>query len=266
MPAMNPFPGQPVAAGDDRRDLVAKIQGRLNALGSGPLDVDGSFGSATRSAVLLFQTRRHLLADGVVGAHTWSELFAENFPPARPAPQNSSFSAQLLRVAGAEVGVRESGGPNRGPRVDEYIRNVGLDPTRGSFSWCAAFVYYCFTRTAVTLGVNNPCPKSAGVLMLWAKAPAWSKIRAGDVASRPDVVEPGSIFIVDHSGGKGHTGLVEKIGAGSVHTIEGNTDDSGGREGDGVYRRIRSFSEINTGFIDFALTHTATADGHGAIA
>jgi hypothetical protein len=204
---------------------------------------------------MALQTRRGLLVDGIVGAATWQALFERE--EARPAV--SALAVQLLKVAGAEVGTRESGGPNRGPRVDEYLRNVGLDPTRGSYAWCAAFVYFCFTRASRLLSQSNPCTKTAGCMDLWRRAPAPARMAIAGVLAAPEVVPAGAIFIVDHGQGKGHTGLVERIAAGMLHTIEGNTDPGGSREGDGVYRRIRPLSAINAGFINYVRGSAAAA-------
>jgi hypothetical protein len=253
MPDVLSFPGRSLHAGDDRRELVTQLQNRLNDVGSGPLPVDGAFGSRTRTAVTLFQARRGLVVDGTVGPATWDELFGAGVgsPPVAPAP----LPLAAVKLAGGEVGVRESGGPNRGPRVDEYLRNVGLDPTRGSYSWCASFVYFCFNRAAQNLGIRNPCVKTAGVMNHWRLAPAWARVTAQDLAGSPSAVRPGAIFVIDHGQGKGHTGLVERVSPGSLHTIEGNTNTAGSREGDGVYRRIRPLASILPGFIDYGLPH-----------
>ena len=69
----------------------------------------------------------------------------------------------------------------------------------------------------------------------------------------PTLIRPGAIFIVDHGGGKGHTGLVTQVLAGEVGTIEGNTNSRGSREGDGVYDKTRTIASINVGFIDYSL-------------
>ena len=59
------------------------------------------------------------------------------------------------------------------------------------------------------------------------------------------------IFIVNHCGGRGHTGLIERVAGGLLFTIEGNTDASRPREGGGVYRLTRKLADIDIGFIDY---------------
>ena len=51
-------------------------------------------------------------------------------------------------------------------------------------------------------------------------------------------------MIMDFGGGLGHTGIIEAIIDGQLHTIEGNTNDTGSREGYEVCRRIRDPKKI----------------------
>jgi hypothetical protein len=55
------------------------------------------------------------------------------------------------------------------------------------------------------------------------------------------VPSPASTFGIYFSSLKrvGHTGLIEKVSGDFAVTIEGNTNDGGSRDGDGVYRRRR---------------------------
>jgi hypothetical protein len=56
---------------------------------------------------------------------------------------------------------------------------------------------------------------------------------------------------MDHGGGFGHTGFVERVDGGMMTTLEGNTDASKTREGGGVYRLTRKIADVNKGFIDY---------------
>ena len=243
------YPGGAVRKGDPRTDIVRQVQQRLDDVGCGPLAVDGVFGDATGSAVALFQTRRDLTPDGVVGPITWDALFLE--PPFVDNQAPTPLLQSVLDTAATQLGVRETPGtPNRGPQVDAYIRSVGLDPT-GGYSWCQAFVYWCFVQASTALKVPNPCVRTAGVLAHWAKSPLTARVYAQAAFDDPRLVRPGAIFIIDHGGGKGHTGLVTQVVSGVVQTIEGNTNQAGSREGDGVYTHTRSIASINVGFIDY---------------
>jgi hypothetical protein len=243
------YPKHAVRAGDGNVEIVKQVQARLDAAGCGPLADDGIFGAETESAVKLFQTRRGLAPDGVVGPLTWDDLFQEAAVVVSAAP--SPLAQATLDAAGSQDGVRETPGqPNRGPEVDGYVRSLGLDPTHG-YSWCQAFVYWSFTQAATKLGVANPCIKTAGVLEHWARSPVARRVYADKAFDDPTLVRPGAVFIIDHGAGKGHAGLVTQITAGEIQTIEGNTNAHGSREGDGVYRKTRAIGSINVGFIDY---------------
>jgi hypothetical protein len=247
---MAAYPGRAIRRNDPRTAAVVELQRRLVAVGCGPLGDDGAFGDDTESAVKLFQTRRGLDADGVVGPMTWNDLFEET-PVVVAQPATSLFGA-VLEVARAQLGVRETKGqPNRGPQVDQYISRVGLDPSKGAFSWCQSFVYWCFDEAARGLGVPNPCFRTAGVLAHWKNSSPATHLSAEDAFDDPSRIRPGAIFIVDHGAGKGHTGIVTRVEGGEIRTIEGNTNERGSREGDGVYEKTRPISSINIGFIDY---------------
>ena len=160
-------------------------------------------------------------------------------------------------LARSQVGIREKGGHNRGPEVERYLRSVGLGP---GFSWCAAFVYWCFAQSAKQCKVRNPCPRTGHALTLFTHAPAFALIRLSD----PDYQErirPGCIFVQDHdwtssepfAAHRGHCGIIEGVdfSIGEYSSIDGNTDPTGGRDGDGVYPRNRPLVDSKlVGFID----------------
>ncbi len=253
------YPGRLIQVGETDKQLVKAVQQRLNEHSCGPLEVDGGFGPKTLAAVMLFQARTTdrdgvpLKADGIIGALTWDALFAGEVPV--NAQVEDALLAQVLKVATTQIGIREEPkNSNRGKQVDAYLRSVGLDPTRGSFPWCCAFVYWCFQEAARARNQENPMVRTAGCLEHWLKAEERSirRLHVKSAVSNPALVKPGMVFIMDFGEGKGHTGIVEKVLGGKLQTIEGNTDPSGGREGGGVYRMHRPIARIGRGFIDYA--------------
>ena len=134
-----------------------------------------------------------------------------------------------LDVAQSQIGIEEvPRGSNWGPEVSKYLKSVGIN---FQASWCMAFVYWCCKQ----VNPNTPLIKTGGVLAMWNKIPKQYR------ATEPRV---GDIFIMDFGGGLGHTGFIEKVEGDTLHTIEGNTNDTGSREGYEVCRRKRSKSKM----------------------
>ncbi|CAA9313775.1 MAG: hypothetical protein AVDCRST_MAG71-880 [uncultured Lysobacter sp.] len=271
------YPHRPVRIGERDAALVRALKHRLNEAlglhGAAALDIgDPAFGPRMRNAVRLFQERhvdtqgRPLVQDGNVGVLTWAALFgAASVAPRTPSmPPLLARAVQIAGVA-ADRGVREMPrNSNRGPEVDEYLRRTGTPP---GHAWCCAFVYWCMDEAASALGIDNPMVRTAGCLKHWQRAEAHGATRllARDARRDVSLVQPGMMFIIDHRKGLGHTGLIERVEAGLLHTIEGNTDASRTREGGGVYRLVRKVGEINRGFIAYraraALGSLCVSDG-----
>ena len=255
------YPGRFVKQGEADPTVVQHVQRRLNAIGCGPVPENGAFGIDTVRAVKLFQARfpdpdgQPLKVDGVIGAVTWAALFGAAAVPA-VTEALPSIATAALAIARTQIGVREQPtGTNRGPEVDKYLLTTGLDPAAGSYPWCIAFVYWCFNEAAREAGVAHPLPKTAGVLTHWRKAGERGvrRITTTEAAMRPDLVQPGHVFIMDYGAGVGHAGVVVEVRGGKLVTIEGNTNDGGSREGIGVFQRDqRKVNSINKGFVDYS--------------
>jgi predicted chitinase len=69
-----PYPGTPLRVGSQGK-AVSTMQQRLKDLGSN-ITVDGNFGNGTRLAVIDFQNKKGLTADGAVGPATWAALWS----------------------------------------------------------------------------------------------------------------------------------------------------------------------------------------------
>ena len=86
--------------------------------------------------------------------------------------------------------------------------------------------------------------------MHWNKS-SGTKIKGAEAAANPSLVRPGQIFIIDHGRGMGHTGIIEKVEGGFIHTIEGNSNPTGSSNGIGVFQLMRKIVKINRGFIEY---------------
>lgn len=256
------YPGTLVREDYPDAALVRTIQHRLNEAGAGPIDEDGEFGMKTAAALRLFQARAHdlngrpLAVDGVIGPRTWEALFDKPVRRPRPAMLFDPLLQKVLSVAEAEVTAavcEDAGRRNRGPRVDEYVRSVGLDP-EGGYAWCVCFVHWCFAAAARKLGAENPFPKTAGVHDAWNRAKRLGAhiVTATDARTDPSRVEPGQVFFINTGEGLGHAGLVTARTGNDITTIEGNTNRAGSREGTCVLRKTRTIRSVNMGFVRFS--------------
>ena len=254
------YPGRYLQRGMEGDPDVKLVQQRLHDVRADPGTADGDFGEVTEFALKLFQARSSNLAgepleiDGVVGPETWAALFGpESIAPRRgditpgevPLPGAGTLAATVMDIAAREVGVREVPlGSNRGPRVDEYIRETGLDPAATSTPWCMCFVYWCFQKAAQHLNAPNLVPKKGSVHMAWNATqllPAPVRfITAAQAQRDPSLVKPGMVFFIDTGAGRGHTGIVAGNLNAALETVEGNTTSvTGSREGIGVFRRSK---------------------------
>lgn len=146
----------------------------------------------------------------------------------------------LIAEAGRWVGVHERS-PNDGPEIEIFQKAIGGAATRQS--WCADFALYCVEQADKQVGL----PKtwlfiSQSCLSIWNKSPLTTRVQGL-------AVQPGDLMIWQHYTAQGpttegHIGIIEKVlGPGEFQTIEGNTSESTAdvdREGDGVYRKVRS--------------------------
>lgn len=261
------YPGKLIKNGESNSALVRKIQSQLKSIGY-QSPQSGDFDDATESAVRLFQAQHFdmqgnpLIVDGRIGPFTWNRLF-NNISENKLKTTQAPLLAQMLGVAISQIGVREvPEGSNRGPVVNQYLDSVGIPPNQGTADqryWCAAFVYWCSLKAAQGLGRMTPLPKTAGALDHWKRAATISgvtRIKKAEALVNPALIKPGMIFIQDHGGGAGHTGIVQQTQSARLLTVEGNIAEGAvpGRNGVGVFstdRRKLTDNEL-LGFIDYS--------------
>ncbi|WP_316742744.1 peptidoglycan-binding protein [Pedobacter antarcticus] len=139
--------------------------------------------------------------------------------PADTAMENDCRAA-LIRIARAEIGVRELTGKNDGLRVEEYLAVAGLKKGQ---PWCAAFVSWVFRQE----GFHQP-------ITGWSP----SLFPASRLTSQLKEAQVFGIYIPQKKR-IAHAGIIEKIQGDWYLSIEGNTNVYGSIEGDGVYHRKR---------------------------
>jgi hypothetical protein len=160
--------------------------------------------------------------------------------------ETMSLAKEIVRIAKAEVGVREIRDTNCGVRVDEYKAATWLNPKKG-WAWCAAFVCWVVREAMASTGVKQTKtfkrPRTAGAWDFenWSleqdKTTNTKKPHGGDIL-------PGDIVVFTFS----HIGIAVSSpnGEGIVKVVEGNTDAAGSREGGGVYLKSRHLSKIRS--------------------
>ena len=135
--------------------------------------------------------------------------------------EKPSGEKDLAGVLEAEEGVVEVPPySNWGKRVGEYLASTGITYPQ---PWCAAFVHWGMAQIGQK-GYGAYCP-SWFIPMYEIDAPvrnAWGLVYF------PKMQRYAHIFIV-----------TKICGNGMIETVEGNTNNDGGREGTGVFRRLR---------------------------
>ena len=224
------------------------------------ISVDGDYGAATESAVKKFQKVTKLPITGIVDAETWKVLVA---PMVRAfddvdLPSDASFRKTVLHVAARfeKEHPTELRG-NRGPWVRAFMKgNDGDD-----WAWCDGFVSTVLDHTCNHLGRrldsvipwSMSCTKTRRYAESGDYACAW--IDPEDVEANPGQVVPGDLMLVVKPGSSNarHIGIVTKLSGKVLHTIEGNTNDEGSREGYEVCELRRNTASGKYGAVHFTL-------------
>jgi len=140
-------------------------------------------------------------------------------------PANINYRSLLVNTAKNEIGIREETGTNDGPRIKTYLASVNI---KNREPWCAAFICWIYKQHGFLK------PRSAWSPDLFPNA----KLTKTGL--------PGDIYGIYFSSKKriAHVGMVELVKGDWCVGIEGNTNLSGAREGDGVYRKRRNVKTI----------------------
>ena len=144
---------------------------------------------------------------------------------AAPVPAGgggSSLGAAALRIAQTQRGVRETGGANRGPQVEQYLASAKVAPGN---PWCASFITWSLEQA------GHKMPGGG-----WAAVSTWVRnAEQGNnglkIVSAEDA-RPGDIVAYDWGGqndfgSDGHIGfLASDVKGGKFTALEGNNADA----------------------------------------
>jgi cell wall-associated NlpC family hydrolase len=132
-----------------------------------------------------------------------------------------SLGAAALAVAETQQGVRETGGANRGPEVDEYLAAAKVAPGN---PWCASFITWSLEKA------GHKMPGGG-----WAAVQTW--VRNAEQGNNglkivsAEEARPGDIVAYDWGGqtdfgADGHIGFLKSdVKGGKFTALEGNNND-----------------------------------------
>ena len=136
------------------------------------------------------------------------------------------------------IGVREASGKNDGVDVKKYLASVKLPE---GHAWCAAFVNYVLKKCGANVAGSGWSPAWFPQSRLVFNKSFGLGSNTGTLPQRGDVF--GIYF--PNKGRIAHVGFIDVWEESHITTVEGNTNDAGSREGDGVYKKKRLTKQIH---------------------
>ena len=156
----------------------------------------------------------------------------------------SILPERIASIAESKIGIRESGGANKGASLAEFFAADDYKPSPDhGYAWCASFCCRIVQLAMEGRQWTFERPRSAGAWRFedWSlaqDASTWTKKNPGLDIKRGDLV----VFKISHIG----IAVSDADASGRFFCVEGNTNKAGSREGDGVYRKARKVADIRS--------------------
>ena len=239
--------------GSNRKAEVRKIQSWLclhdringNSLGI-TTAIDGDFGAATERSVMRYQVFMDMNSDGIVT----QDLFTVLSKPIKTAfskvEKATTLRETILKVAKNHLEQRPcelviNKASNSGPWVRAYMGGHNGE----LWYWCMGFVQTIIDQSFALHGkkITEMMPITYSCDTVGNKALEINVLmRNAIIKNDISLIKPGDILLIRKSTYDWtHTAIIIEVYKDSVLTIEGNTNDDGSRNGDGVYMRTRNF-------------------------
>ena len=247
---------------------AVKLLRRLLALhGYGPPDwldpavpVVSEFDSDLATLVSAFQIRCGMEPIERVDTATWQAFLDTALPDGTHLVDGRlAIELRIIEVAmAAEARSIREHGSNRGATVEMIQRHAG---NAGAIPWCVAFAWAVvdlayFLEQEMPPKLGNSQKVSSSALVNWARSQLLPEADGGgNGASRlledSALARPGDLIVL-RGGDTGffHTAVTVALPRdGFVATVEGNTNDAGSSEGDGIYARRRRVGREHCVFV-----------------
>lgn len=234
---------------------VRKIQSwltlyELSNPGSGTaMKVDGIFGPATEIGVKQFQQIHGLPQTGIVDAALFGMLTIPLLKAFTHPSGGITLREKVVNVAKQHLEQKPfelviDKETNSGPWVRSY-----MDGAEGSdMLWCMGFVQAILDQAASELNKDfrKLVPHTGSCDVVGNHGIATNRLaRNINVRANPSLIQPGDIFLLYDKNNSQiawfHTGIIISSTNDTITTIEGNTNNDGSSNGNGVYKRIRNF-------------------------
>jgi len=151
-----------------------------------------------------------------------------------PVTIELSSIERVALIYTAEIGVKELTGKNDGVRVEEYL--AAANRKKGD-AWCAAFVTWVLKEAGIVAVISGWSPD-------WFPVKNTIYTRGAKTNQTPNKADVLGIYYSEFKR-IAHVGFIDEWGIGNFcMTVEGNTNDTGDREGHGVYKKRRLKSQI----------------------
>ena len=165
------------------------------------------------------------------------------------------YASKVIEIAQAEVGYLEK---KTNSNLDSKTANAGYNNytkyandidknfpnfyngKKNGYSWCDVFVDWCFVKA---FGVDNALELLGQPIKSCGAGCSWSARYFKNINRFYKTAKVGDqIFFKDSSGDPCHTGLVYKVTATKVYTIEGNTSSASGVVANGGAVATKSYA------------------------
>lgn len=154
---------------------------------------------------------------------------------------------EIVRVAQHYLDIKEVGANNSGFNDKEFEQRIEAVGWNHGQAWCAYFAELVWREAYSKF--DTTIANRIGTLFSSGAVSTYQHFEKADDFTVQQTPIVGAVVIWQHYKNNkptwmGHAGIVTSGNSDSIHTIEGNTNKAGDREGQGVESKIRSLITV----------------------